>query len=171
MRQPRRAHQTLGILSVAALVWGASPAAAQTTRPSLFESVVQSAAAQAPSAAEPQEPAMQLSVDDAVSLALEHNLGIQVQRLSPQIQDMNVAAARANWTPTFTSSFSTRDATQIPTSTILPRSTTNLFSTGVGASQTLPWGGVVPGRLGRARGRRPPTSSTTSARSSRSTSP
>src|SRR4029079_10026473 len=32
-----------------------------------------------------------LSVDDAVRLALEQNLGIQIDRLNPQIQDISVA--------------------------------------------------------------------------------
>ena len=36
-----------------------------------------------------------LSVDDAVQLALEQNLGIQVERFNPQIQDMRIAQTRS----------------------------------------------------------------------------
>jgi outer membrane protein len=43
-----------------------------------------------------------LSVDEAVQLALEQNLGIAVERLNPQIQDMSVAQARSYWAPTLT---------------------------------------------------------------------
>ncbi len=36
-----------------------------------------------------------LSIDDAVKLAVEQNLGIRIQRVDPQIQDTGVALARA----------------------------------------------------------------------------
>ncbi len=41
-----------------------------------------------------------LSVDEAVRLALEQNLGIQAERLNPQIRDLTIAEARAAWAPT-----------------------------------------------------------------------
>ena len=47
-------------------------------------------------------PVRRLSADEAVALALEQNLGIRVERLTPQIQDMAVAQSRASWVPTFT---------------------------------------------------------------------
>jgi outer membrane protein len=40
-----------------------------------------------------------LSIDDAVKLALEQNLGIQVEKVNPRIQDVVVAQARSPWTP------------------------------------------------------------------------
>src|SRR4029079_3162276 len=43
-----------------------------------------------------------LSVDDAVKLALEQNLGIQIDRLNPQIEDIAVAQARTGWIPNST---------------------------------------------------------------------
>src|SRR5215467_493470 len=42
-----------------------------------------------------------LSIDEAVASALEHNLGVQIQRIDPQIQDVGVAQARSFWAPTF----------------------------------------------------------------------
>jgi outer membrane protein TolC len=42
---------------------------------------------------------------DAVRLALENNLGIQVARINPQIEDLSVAQARAAWAPNFGSTF------------------------------------------------------------------
>jgi len=41
-----------------------------------------------------------LSMDDAVRLALEQNLGIAVERFNPQIEDMSIAQARSFWLPT-----------------------------------------------------------------------
>lgn len=48
-------------------------------------------------------PVRRLSAGEAVALALEQNLGIQIERLNPQIQDYAVAQSRASWVPTFTS--------------------------------------------------------------------
>ncbi len=54
--------------------------------------------------AEPQrsrqtESVRRLSIDEAVKLALEQNLGIRIQRFDPQIQDIGVAQARSFWAP------------------------------------------------------------------------
>ena len=47
-----------------------------------------------------------LTIDDAVKLALEQNLGIRIQRLDPQIQDVGVVQARSFWAPNFSSTLS-----------------------------------------------------------------
>ncbi len=47
-------------------------------------------------------PVQRLSVADAVRLALEQNLGIQIDRLTPQIDDLSIAQARSYWVPTAT---------------------------------------------------------------------
>ena len=44
-------------------------------------------------------PQLQISADEAVKMALENNLGIRAERLSPQIQALAVAQTRANYTP------------------------------------------------------------------------
>ncbi len=135
MRQHHPLHWPTALaLALAVALPFASSLSAQT-RPSLLDGIVQSAAA-----AE-EQPAMRLSVDEAVSMALEQNLGIQIQRLGPQIEDMAVSAARASWTPVFNSTLTNRDATQVSSSAISPSSTSNTFSTVLGASQNLPWGG------------------------------
>ncbi|MEQ1758311.1 MAG: TolC family protein [Vicinamibacterales bacterium] len=46
-----------------------------------------------------------LTVEEAVRLALENNLGIQVARISPAVQDLSLAVTRASWAPSFTTSF------------------------------------------------------------------
>src|SRR5947207_15257375 len=44
-------------------------------------------------------PELQLSADEAVKLALENNLGIRAERLSPQAQALAVAQTRASYAP------------------------------------------------------------------------
>lgn len=104
----------------------------------------------APSAYAQQSPAgaapdvRRLSVDDVVRLALEHNLGIQVARLNPQIEDLSVAAARANWTPSFTSTFESAN-TETPSSSFLSGGLAGIndkrVTGNLGVQQALPWGG------------------------------
>jgi outer membrane protein TolC len=68
---------------------------------------------QAPVQAKGQAPSPQageailkkLSVDEAVQMALEQNLSLQVERVNPQIQQMNIFTARAAWVPTLQSQF------------------------------------------------------------------
>jgi outer membrane protein len=84
-----------------------------------------------------------LSVDDAVRLALEQNLGIQIERLNPQIEDVAVAQARSYWVPTFTSTLQ-NNAQNSPSTSALSggqsKITDSRFSTQVGVSQILPTG-------------------------------
>lgn len=85
-----------------------------------------------------------LTVEDAVKLALEHNLGVQVARVNPQIQDYGIAQARANWAPNLTSSFSTNSNTQPPRNIFAGgqgRVTDERTAGSVGVQQNLPWGG------------------------------
>src|SRR3954471_2032717 len=46
-----------------------------------------------------------LTADDAVRLALENNLGLQVARFNPQLQDLSLAVTRATWSPALTTRF------------------------------------------------------------------
>ena len=60
---------------------------------------------QTPAPAAPDALTRRLSVDEAVRLALENNLGIQIARVNPQIEDLTLATTRANWAPTLTTAF------------------------------------------------------------------
>ena len=100
------------------------------------------------------ESVRRLSIDEAVKLALEQNLGIRIQRLDPQIQDVGVQLARASWEPNLTSSFSRNSQTQQPTSSLSGSSTSILNATSsaaVGLSQTLKWGGAYSGTWNNQR--------------------
>jgi outer membrane protein len=57
------------------------------------------------------ESARRLSIDEAVTMALEQNLGIRIQRFDPQIQDTSVAQARAFWAPNLTTNFNRNSQT------------------------------------------------------------
>src|SRR5262245_22163188 len=107
-------------------------------------SSVQTAAAQA--AAQPSSDSVRrLSIDDAVKLALEQNLGIRIQRIDPQISDVGVAQARAFWAPNLSTSFNRTSQTQQSTSAFAGSGSSILngvFSNQVALNQTLPWGGA-----------------------------
>lgn len=89
-------------------------------------------------------PIMRLTVDEAVRMGLEQNLGLQAQRLSPQIQNYATTEARAAFAPAFFSTIGGRNQTQPPSSFLAGTSSTiknNAFSTEVGLQQTLFHGG------------------------------
>jgi outer membrane protein len=88
-----------------------------------------------------------LTIDEAVRLALDNNLGIQIARFNPQVQDLSVALARSAWVPAFTTVVQGA-STSTPNSGFLSGATTgqNKTTTGrmlsnVGLVQQTPWGG------------------------------
>lgn len=90
----------------------------------------------------PAGPVRQITVDEAVRLALEQNLSLRVQRLNPEIQDQNVLQAHTAWRPTLTGNF-TYNNTETPPDSFLSGSTATLqssFTSGSGGvQQLLPW--------------------------------
>lgn len=88
-----------------------------------------------------------LSMDDAVRMALENNLGIQTERLNPQIQNYGVARANAAFTPSLVSSLSRGSSTAPPTDFLSTGGssgvvTSGAFSTTAGVQQQLKFGGA-----------------------------
>src|SRR5262249_48356568 len=76
-------------------------------------------------------------------LALEQNLGIQIQRIDPQISDVGVSQARSFWAPQLTSSLSHQSQSQASTSAFSGGATSidnGNLATGIGVNQTLPTG-------------------------------
>src|SRR5438132_574348 len=115
---------------------GAASASAQTTRPPA-----------APLAAAPGDQVRRLTVDEAVRLALDNNLGIQIARFNPQIQDLAVALARAAWVPTFSTTVQDSGANTPNTSFLSggtagqSKTTNGRLASTVGLVQQTPWGG------------------------------
>jgi HAE1 family hydrophobic/amphiphilic exporter-1 len=120
-------------------------------RVSLLAAAQQVAAAQQPA---PQQsalpadgrPVRRLTADEAVQLAIENNLGIQISRLDPQIEDLNIAAVRGAWAPAFNTLFQ-NNSIQRPSANIFTGSQEanfqqDNFTSNVGVTQNLPWGGI-----------------------------
>src|SRR6185436_13901535 len=86
-----------------------------------------------------------LSADEAVRRALERNLDIQVQRLEPQLLDLQVAALWSTYRPSLTSSFFTQGATNLPTSQLQALGGTQINNDTLqwngGMNQAFRWGG------------------------------
>ena len=99
----------------------------------------------APTVALAQAPAtpLSLSIDEAVTLALENNLDLKTDRLDPQIGDTRVAAASGLFKPTVSSTVNRSNQLQPPSSLLFPTSTqTDVVTTNVGLNQRLPWFGT-----------------------------
>src|SRR6185436_3063953 len=75
------------------------------------------ASAQTPAQA-PQ--VLQLTVDDAVKMALDHNVDLNADRLDPQISDTRVAAAAGAFQPTFNTTMQSNNQLQPPSSFLIP---------------------------------------------------
>ncbi len=99
----------------------------------------------APTVALAQAPAtpLSLSIDEAVTLALENNLDLKTDRLDPQIGATRVAAASGLFKPTVSSTVNRNNQLQPPSSLLFPTSTqTDVVTTNVGLNQRLPWFGT-----------------------------
>src|SRR5207249_2160396 len=136
MRQQQSIYRVRTSALVAAVVFFSVSAFGQTGQ--------SPASSTAPAAVQSGDTVRRLSVDDAVTIALEQNLGIQIQRVEPQISDESVAQARAAWLPNLTSTFNKNSNTFQSTNSLSGTSPTvnnALFSGGAGINQVLPWGG------------------------------
>jgi outer membrane protein len=89
-------------------------------------------------------PVLQLTAEDAVRLALENNLGVQAERLGPEISTLAVAQARAAYAPNLLSNTVTRSSTQPPSSFLTGAAdiiTDDSLRASAGIAQNVPWGG------------------------------
>jgi outer membrane protein TolC len=101
-----------------------------------------SASAQTPPAQAPSGATLQLSMDQAVTMALETNLGLKRDRLDLDVASQNIVGARAAFRPTLTSGLQ-RQTSQSQPSSFTETSTTSTASVGVTSTwrQILPWYG------------------------------
>ena len=87
-----------------------------------------------------------LAMEDAVRMALENNLGIQAEKLNPQIQVLGIARANAAYAPTLFSNLNRRSTTAPPSDFLSAGSNVSIvtsanFVTTGGLQQNLKWGG------------------------------
>ncbi|MGE3512426.1 MAG: TolC family protein [Vicinamibacterales bacterium] len=86
---------------------------------------------------------LQLTVDEAVRMALGSNLDLAADRLDPAIGDTQVAAAAASFKPTISTSVQRNNQLQPPSNLIFPIPTrTDVVTSNVGLNQRLPWFGT-----------------------------
>jgi outer membrane protein TolC len=99
--------------------------------------------AQTPAGSPDTSSPLRLTVDDAVRMALDHNVDLAAERLDPQISDARVAAAYGVFRPTFNTGVQRNDQLQPPASFLIPTATRNdVTSSSVGLDQKLPWLGT-----------------------------
>jgi outer membrane protein len=129
-----------------------APAAVAGAIAFLFASgMPMSAFGQTPPAAAPSQEiatvqGTPLTIEEAVRMSLENNLGIQTEKLNPQIQVLGIARANAAYAPTLFSSLSRRSSTSPPTDFNTSGagqaiSTSGNFATQGGVQQNLRWFG------------------------------
>jgi outer membrane protein len=88
-------------------------------------------------------PAVRISADDAVKLALEHNIDLNVDRMDPQISDTRVAAAAGAFKPAITSTVQRNSQALPPANFLTPIATrSDVVSSNAGLAQRLPWFGT-----------------------------
>ena len=90
-----------------------------------------------------QGPQFQITADEAVRMALENNLGIRAERLSPQVQALAVRQTRAAYAPIVFSS-TTKNSNSNPPQNFLAGNnfvTNGGFRSNAGVAQQLKWGG------------------------------
>jgi HAE1 family hydrophobic/amphiphilic exporter-1 len=70
--------------------------------------------AQTPATSEPQGPTLRLSMDEAVTMAMETSLGLQAAKLNLDIAAQNIVSARASFLPVITSGVTNSSRTAPP---------------------------------------------------------
>ena len=121
----------------------ATTAGAQSSDDSLVGLATRAAARLAVIQTPGSGPRTDLTLEDAIARALERNLDIAVQRLTPLVVDLNLAQALSAYSPTFDTSLSTNSSTS-PSSTQLDGgqrvvSDRKVINTGI--TQAVAWGG------------------------------
>jgi outer membrane protein len=133
------------LILACALVAGASSSAFGQATPAPAQPPVQVPPSTTPSAKglEPTGPVRQLSIEEAVNLALEQNLGIQIERLNPELQDLNTAQILSNYVPRFGAGVFTQSQDQPPSSFLSGSNTTvatDNFGFTTNIAKLFPWG-------------------------------
>ena len=91
----------------------------------------------------PGASAVDLTVDEAVTRALDRNLDIAVERINPQTYDLTIASLRGTYQPVVTSTIGRNYIVQLPTSQLIGgvRVENTTGTANVGTSWSLPWYG------------------------------
>jgi HAE1 family hydrophobic/amphiphilic exporter-1 len=138
----KRRESEFGTAVPAAAQASSGAAMSRTTLIALFAvGLAVTASAQTPA----QMPAMlRLTVDEAVKMALDHNVDLAADRLDPQISDTRVAAAAGVFRPTVNTGVNSSNQLLPPSNFLTPvAQETDVVSTTAGLAQSLPWYGTT----------------------------
>ena len=87
---------------------------------------------------------LKLTADDAVRMAIDHNVDLAAERLDTAISDAGVAAANAAFHPALTSGVERTNQLQPAATFLIPFPTrTDAVASNVGVSQKLRWLGTT----------------------------
>ena len=91
----------------------------------------------------PGASAVDLTVDEAVTRALDRNLDIAVERINPQTYDLTIASLRGTYQPVVSSTIGRNYIVQLPTSQLIGgvRVENTTGTANVGTNWSLPWYG------------------------------
>ena len=133
----------LGSITVLLVAAAAPSASAQQRNGTRIAALIEQARAQVGQVPTTGATQLDLSLDEAIALALEHNLDIAVERLNPQLMDLQIAEVNAAYQPTLATSFTNSSRTN-PSSSQLDGGQavfqdTQIVNTSI--SQAVPWGG------------------------------
>jgi outer membrane protein TolC len=136
---------TLALVFASEMPLSASGQAAQTQQAAATTPAATPRRAQEPLPPSPVANGTPLSMDEAVRMALENNLGIQAERINPEIQNLAVAQANAVYAPNLVSSLTRSNSTAPPTDFLSSSAdvvTNGNFFTQAGVQQQIRWGGA-----------------------------
>lgn len=144
MRLKQQISARLVVGAAAALTVGLSASGRQVFASEQQQPPAAVLPAPAPTAPAPSGPQLSLTADEAVRMALENNMGIQTERLSPQVQALVLSRAQAAYVPVLVSSF-VRSANTAPPTDFLSVgtavSTSGEMRSEAGVQQQMKWGG------------------------------
>ena len=101
----------------------------------------------------PQRPTVQLTMDQAVAMALEHNLALKGARISLPIADQGIAGARAAFLPNLTASFNRQSSLSPPSFSFQGTDDINALTL-TSSTHGAPGAALVRRRLSARRGAR-----------------
>ncbi len=132
----------VSIVITAGLVLAVGPAAARAQQTSATD--VADLTRRALAQVEQAGPTVELTLDDVVQRAIERNLDIAVERLTPQTYDFLLSSIQSRYRPTVSSGFSTGNRVSIPNSQltgVTDKLETGTYVWNAGIAQSVQWGG------------------------------
>ncbi len=130
-------------VAIVILLLTSSTAGAQTREDDITDLLAQASARLAAVQGSGTGPQIELTLEEAIARSLERNLDLAVERLNPQVFDLNLAQQLSAYRPSVNSSLSNSSRTS-PSSTQLDGGNSVLSDTATfnsGWTQAVPWGG------------------------------